>query len=188
MMDDHELRTTRLLLRRWREADRQPFASLNADPIVMRFYPAPLSRPESDAFIDRIETGFDEYGWGLWALELVETGEFLGYTGLSPVTFEAHFTPAVEVGWRLAAQHWGQGYATEAAIAALTFGFDTVGLAETVSFTTPTNTPSQRVMQRLGMHHDPIEDFDHPRLPDGHPLQRHVLYRITADEWRHHLA
>lgn len=175
-----ELRTERLTLRRWRDADRAPFAQMNADPRVMEFFPAPLSREESDALITRIEAGFDRHGFGLWALEVRETGEFIGFTGLAPPEFEAHFTPAVEVGWRLAAPAWGRGYATEAARAAIAFGFERAGLEEIVSMTSALNERSRAVMERLGMSRDPADDFDHPGIPAGHPLRRHVLYRLSA--------
>jgi len=171
--------TQRLLLRRWREEDRAPFAEMNADPRVMEFLPAPLDRTTSDALIDRIENDFDQFGYGLWAVELSTTGKFIGFTGLTLQTFDAAFTPAVEVGWRLARHAWGHGYATEAAQAAVKFGFDQVGLREIVSMTTVANTRSRNVMRRLGMTHDPAEDFEHPRLPTGHPLRQHVLFRLS---------
>lgn len=180
-----ELDTDRLLLRRWRQADREPFAALNADPEVMAHFPAPLSRAQSDQMIDRMEAAFERQGYGLWAIELRATGELLGFTGLNEVGFDAHFTPAVEVGWRLARPAWGFGYATEAARAALAYGFDAVGLEEIVSFTTVGNARSQAVMRRLGMTHEPADDFDHPNLPVGHPLRPHVLYRITAARFTH---
>lgn len=175
------LSTPRLLLRRWRDEDREPFAALNADPEVMRFFPSTMSREDSDAFVDRIETGFDQNGFGLWALEEVETGAFLGFTGIARVPFEAPFTPAVEIGWRLARAAWGHGYATEAARAALAHGFTEADLTEIVSFTSLPNTPSQAVMRRIGMSRG--SDFDHPRLPADHPLSRHVLYRLRRDDW-----
>jgi RimJ/RimL family protein N-acetyltransferase len=174
-----ELRTDRLTLRRWRAADRSPFAALNADPVAMEFLPTVLTRAESDAFVDRIEAAFDEGGWGLWAVEVTGDGTFAGYVGLWAAVFEADFTPAVEIGWRLAAAQWGRGYAPEAARAALTFGFEQLALDEIVSFTSVHNVRSQRVMQKIGMTTDPREDFDHPSLPDGHRLQRHVLDRIS---------
>lgn len=178
MAADAELRTERLLLRRWREEDREPFAALNADPAVMEFFPAPLSRRESDALLERIELGFERHGFGLWALELRESGEFIGFTGLAVPPFEAHFTPAVEVGWRLARSAWGRGYATEAARAALAQGFGPAGLEEIVSMTTVRNRRSRAVMERLGMTRDPADDFEFPTLPPGDPLRPHVLYRI----------
>jgi RimJ/RimL family protein N-acetyltransferase len=173
-----ELRTERLILRRWTPADLKPFAQLNADPEVMRYFPRVLSRAESDAVVERTEGFFDELGLGLWAVELPGTG-FLGFTGLSIPRFEAAFTPAVEVGWRLARQAWGYGYATEAARASLADGFGRVGLKEIVSFTAAVNRPSLAVMERLGMTHDPADDFDHPVLAEDSPLRRHVLYRTN---------
>lgn len=173
-----ELHTDRLLLRRWRDADREPFAALNADPRVMEHFPAVLSRKESDARIERITAHFVEHGFGVWAVEIPNVAPFIGFIGLSIPGFEAHFTPCVEIGWRLAANYWGHGYATEGARAALAFGFEKLGPAEIVSFTVPANLRSRRVMERLGMTHDPSEDFDHPLLPAGHPLCRHVLYRL----------
>ena len=179
-----ELRTERLLLRRWRDSDREPFAALNADPEVMEHFPGPMTREESDAFVDRIETHFSEHGFGLWAVEVVSTGSFAGFVGMLVPRFQAHFTPAVEVGWRLARQHWGHGYATEAARAGLTFGFEEKRLVEIVSFTVPQNARSRRVMERLGMTRDPEDDFDHPFFPGGHRLRRHVLYRLSRSSFR----
>jgi len=180
-----ELRTDRLLLRRWRAADRAPFAALNADPVVMEHFPARLTRAESDAFVDRIDATFDQRGYGLWAVEVVDDyssegdiAEFAGYVGLVLADFEADFTPAVEIGWRLAAAYWGRGYAPEAARAVVAFGFDTLALDEIVSFTAVENVRSQRVMQKIGMTRDLGEDFDHPKIPTGHRLARHVRYRI----------
>jgi len=175
-----ELRTERLLLRRWRDADLEPFAALNADPATMRFFPATLTREESDAHAERIGRQIEEEGWGLWAVEVPRDAAFAGFVGLARPGFEAHFTPAVEVGWRLARAHWGKGYATEAGRAALAFGFAELGLEEIVSFTSRANEPSWRVMERLGMSRDPADDFEHPRLPEGHPLRPHVLYRSRA--------
>ena len=172
------LDTARLILRRWRDSDREPFARINADPRVMEFFPSTLTRVESDALIDRAEENYARHGFGPNALELRATGELVGFTGLFVPAFEAHFTPCVEIGWRLAAEHWGKGLATEAARAVLDDAFTQLHLAEIVSFTATTNTRSQRVMKRLGMTHNPDEDFNHPDLPQGHPLQRHVLYRI----------
>lgn len=171
-----ELRTPRMLLRQWQETDREPFAEMNADPEVMEHFPGLLSRTESDAFADRLRAGLEERGWGLWAVEI--TGTFVGFVGLSLATFDAPFTPAVEIGWRLARPYWGQGLATEAARAVLDHAFGPLALDEIVSFTATTNLRSQRVMQKLGMHHDPADDFDHPALLEGHRLRRHVLYRI----------
>lgn len=178
------LRTDRLLLRPWRPDDRSAFARMNADPAVTEFLVAPLTREESDAFADRIEGGLAEHGFGLWAVEEAETGAFLGYAGLLRQSFRAPFTPAVEVGYRLARRAWGHGYATEAAQAALGFGFEQAALTEIVSMTAVGNSRSRRVMEKLGMTHDSRDDFDHPRIPDGHPLKRHVLYRISDAGWR----
>lgn len=176
-----ELRTERLLLRGWRDSDLDPFAALNADAETMRFFPAPLTRKESDALAERWRSGLEAEGWGLWAVEAPGTADFVGCVGLARPSFEAHFTPAVEVGWRLARSHWGKGYATEAARAALAHGFGALGLEEIVSFTSRRNEPSIRVMERIGMTRDPADDFDHPRLPAGHPLRPHVLYRARSD-------
>jgi RimJ/RimL family protein N-acetyltransferase len=182
-MSPASLRTERLLLRHWRPEDRAPFAAMNADPEVMEHFPAALARAESDAFVDRIEAAFAAHGFGLWALEVAHpgelSGEFIGFTGLSVPSFEAHFMPAVEIGWRLARPAWGHGYASEAARRALSAAFGDYGLPEVVSFTSVTNERSQAVMRRIGMTHDPADDFDHPRLPPGDRLQRHVLYRAV---------
>ena len=174
-MISHELRTDRLKLRRWLPADLEPFAAMNADPRVTEYLPTVLSREQSDAFVARAEAHFDEHGFGLWAVEI--EGSFAGFVGLSTPRFDAHFQPSVEIGWRFGAAHWGRGYATEGARAALAFGFETAGLAEIVSFTVPANARSRRVMEKIGMTHDPADDFDHPLLPEGHRLRRHVLYR-----------
>ena len=175
-----ELRTDRLRLRRWTDADRVAFAALNADPIVMEYFPSTLTGEQSNAFVDRAEATFEEQGFGLWVAEVTETSSFAGYVGLWPATFEAHFTPAVEIGWRFAKEFWGNGYATEGARAVLTDGFERVGIDEIVSFTARANEPSRRVMERIGMAHDPVDDFDHPTLEPGHRLERHVLYRISG--------
>ena len=174
-----EIRTARLLLRGWKDADRPPFAAVNADPAVMEHYPSPLSRAESDALADRIEAHFARHGFGLWAVEIPGVAPFAGYLGLSRPSFQAHFTPCVEIGWRLARDFWGKGYATEGARAVLSFAFGRLGLDEVVSFTVPANLRSRRVMERIGMIHSPSDDFDHPLLPEGHRLRRHVLYRIA---------
>ena len=172
------LTTARLLMRQWREEDKAPFAELNADPLAMEHFPSTLSREDSDAFVDRMHARLDENGWGLWALELRDTGEFLGFTGLAYFADGLPFAPATEIGWRLRRQHWGHGYATEAGAAARDHAFDVLALDELVSMTAATNVASQRVMQRLGMSHDPADDFEHPRVPDGHPTKPHVLYRL----------
>jgi RimJ/RimL family protein N-acetyltransferase len=179
---DCELQTERLRLRRWIDHDRAPFAELNADPIVMEFFPSTLSREESDAFVDRIEDHFDTHGFGLWAVELKNSCEFIGYVGLWPATFDAHFTPAIEVGWRIAERFWGSGLATEAASSVIDDGFDRLRLDEIVSFTSAVNVRSRRVMEKLAMTHEAGDDFDHPSIPSDDPLQRHVLYRLTRPQ------
>lgn len=173
-----QLTTERLLLRQWAESDLDPFAALNADLEVMEFFPAPLTRAESDALAERASADLDRQGYGLWAVQVRATGEFVGFTGLAWQTFPAHFTPALEVGWRLARAAWGHGYASEAAAAAIAHGFHTIDVDEIVSITARGNVPSRRVMERLGMAHDPADDFLHPRVPDGSPLKAHVLYRL----------
>jgi len=170
------IRTARLLLRRWAPEDREPFAAINADPRVSEFLPTPLSREQSDAFIDRIEVHFDQRGYGLWAVEIPGVTTLAGFIGLSTLPF----LPAPEVGWRLGPAYWGGGYATEGARATLAFGFETVGLDEIVSVTALDNIRSRRVMEKLGMSRDPSDDFDHPLLPEGHPLRNHVMYRIRG--------
>ncbi len=161
-----------------------PFAALNADTVVMEHFPTPLRRDESDELVDRIETGLRLRGWGLWAVEVPGTASFVGFVGLNPATFDAPFTPAVEVGWRLAREHWGHGYATEGAEAALAYGFDALALDEIVSFTTHGNTRSRRVMERLGMRRDPDDDFDHPGVAEGDRVRHHVLYRLDREHWQ----
>jgi RimJ/RimL family protein N-acetyltransferase len=177
-----ELRTERLLLRRWRPDDRAPFAALNADPRVMEHFPAMLSRQDSDAMAERIEAHFERHGFGFWAVEVLGVTEFAGFIGLAVPRFEAHFTPCVEIGWRLAVEHWGHGFATDGARAALQLGFRLLGLAQIVSYTIPDNIRSRRVMEKLGMSHEPADDFDHPLLPPDHPLRRHVLYRLAISD------
>jgi ribosomal-protein-alanine N-acetyltransferase len=153
------------------------------DPKVMEFLMPQTDRTAIDAIVGRVRAHFDTHGFGWWAAELKATGAFIGFVGLSYIPFEAHFTPAVEVGWRLASAHWGQGYASEGARASLDAAFTRLGLAEVVSITVPANTRSIRVMQRIGMRRDPADDFDHPRLKEGDPLRRHVLYRIDRARW-----
>ncbi len=171
--------THRLLLRDWRAEDLPAFAAMNADARVMEFFPKPLDRDESDARAAGIRDHFARRGFGLWAVEVRGVAGFIGFVGLSVPQFEAHFTPCVEVGWRLAHEHWGFGYATEAARAALDFGFQRLALAEIVSYTVPANRRSRAVMERIGMTRTPADDFDHPALPEGHRLRRHVLYRAA---------
>jgi RimJ/RimL family protein N-acetyltransferase len=180
----HHLQTERLVLRRWHEDDRDAFAALNADPLVMEHFPEPLTRERSDLMLDAIDTALEENGFGIWAVEELRSGALIGFAGLAKVSFLAHFTPAVEVGWRLTPSAWGHGFATEAATAALDYGFTTIRLAEVVSFTTTTNRRSIAVMERLAMTHDPAEDFTHPQIAGSNPLSRHVLYRISAERWR----
>ncbi len=150
----------------------------------MEFFPDPLTRGESDAFVDRIETGFAEHSFGVWAVEEISTGEFIGFAGLLHQTFEASFTPAFEIGYRFARYAWGHGYANEAAQEAVRFGFESAGLGEIVSMTAVGNVRSRAVMHKLGMTHRSDDDFNHPRIPDGHPLKRHVLYRLTIERWQ----
>jgi RimJ/RimL family protein N-acetyltransferase len=179
-----ELETERLRLRHWRTEDREPFARMNGSPEVMEFFPGRLTRTESDALVERIEAHSAEHGFAPWAAELRGESTFIGYVGLAVPQFEAHFTPSVEIGWRLARAYWGLGLATEGARAAVHYAFTALELPEVVSFTTEGNLRSRRVMEKLGMTHDAREDFDHPGLPEGHPLRRHVLYRLRKDAWR----
>jgi ribosomal-protein-alanine N-acetyltransferase len=173
-----ELHTPRLLLRRWRPEDRLPFFQMNADPRVMEHFLSPFTKEESDAMVDRIEAHFAQHGYGFWAVELVGIAPFVGFVGLAVPRITAHFTPCVEIGWRLAHQVWGQGIAVEAAQAALRYGFETLQLKEIVAYTVPANLRSRRVMEKLGMTYNPEDDFDHPLIPEGHRLRRHVLYRV----------
>ena len=175
--DIPELRTARLVLRAFRDADRAPFAAMNADPAVMEHFPSTLDRAASEALVDRIGDRWRRDGHGLWAVERREDGAFLGFTGVARL----EYLPVPEIGWRFAQFAWGQGYATEAAKAALSFAFETLGLTEIVSVTTVRNRRSMAVMERLGMHRDPVDDFLHPNLPEGHPLRPHVLYRLTRE-------
>lgn len=175
--DAASLATPRLILRRWREADRQPFAAINADPRVGEFLLGPLPRAMSDSLIERYEAQFERDGISLWAVERCEDARLIGIAGLQPVPFETHFTPAVEIGWHFAPEAWGHGYATEAAAAAREHAVALKGLGEVVSFTVPGNLRSQRVMQRLGFKRDLAGDFNHPRLPPQHPHSLHWLYR-----------
>ena len=187
-----ELRTGRLLLRQWRDEDLDPWAELNADPEVMEHFPSVLSREDSDALAARCREHLTAHGWGLWAVEVPGVTPFIGWVGLARPAFEARFTPAVEVGWRLGRRWWGHGYASEAARASLdhAFGplaldhaFGPLALDEVVSFTSVRNERSQAVMRRIGMTRDPRDDFGHPRIEEGHPLRPHVLYRISRARW-----
>ncbi len=179
-MSDQFVRTDRLLLRTWRQEDLEPFAALNADPEVMECLPKLLDRQESDDLAARLRDQFETRGYGRWAVEVPGVAPFIGFVGLACVDFPAPFTPCVEIGWRLAREHWGKGYASEAARASIRFGFEKLGLEEIVSFTVPHNVRSRAVMERIGMTRSPEEDFDHPVLPAGHKLRRHVLYRIRC--------
>jgi RimJ/RimL family protein N-acetyltransferase len=170
--------TDRLILRAWRDADREPFAAMNADPEVMRYFPSTLTREDSDRQVDRIVERTASRGFGFWAVEIPGVAEFAGFIGLSVPGFEAPFTPCVEIGWRLARPFWNQGYATEGAHAARRYGFETLGVTEIVAFTAVGNAPSRRVMDKIGMTRDPEGDFDHPFVPVGHPHRRQVLYRV----------
>jgi RimJ/RimL family protein N-acetyltransferase len=172
------LETERLVLRQWQETDREPFRRINADPRVMGFFPGTLSAGESDALVDRIERHFEQHGFGLWAAELRADQSLIGFVGLAAPTFEAAFTPCVEIGWRLSAHYWGQGLATEAAREVVRYAFGELRLESLVSLTVPANIRSRRVMEKIGMTRDPRDDFNHPNLPEGHPLRRHVLYRL----------
>ena len=175
--------TPRLRLRPWRDEDLPAFAELGADPRVMEHFPGTLSRAESDVLAARIRDHFVRRGFGFWAAELPGLAHFIGFVGLAVPLFETHFTPCVEIGWRLAVAHWGKGYASEAASAAVAHGFGPLGLEEIVAFTVPANTRSRRVMERLGMQQSSADDFEHPSLPEGHPLRPHVLYRLRRADW-----
>ncbi len=177
-------KTERLVMRPWREADLAPFAALNSDPYVMEYMRKPLSRVESDEMVAKICDGLDENGFGLWAVEVQGGAPFIGFVGLSIPNFQTHFMPCVEVGWRLAREHWGKGYATEAGRRALKLGFEDFDLDEIVSFTTVGNGRSRAVMERLGLSRDPADDFNHPTLPPDHPIYPHVLYRISKADWK----
>lgn len=180
------LRTPRLLLRPWRDDDLPSLTALNADPRVMEYFPAPLTPAESSAMLERLRAHFDRHGFGMWAVEEqapAGASGLVGLVGLAVCNFEAHFTPCVEVGWRLLPESWGRGYATEAAAAALDFGFVTLSLSEIVAFTAVRNLRSRAVMERLGMSRSPEDDFDHPKVPEGHPLRRLVLHRMQRARW-----
>jgi RimJ/RimL family protein N-acetyltransferase len=186
MSDVATLSSGRLCLRRWRDADRDAFAVMNSDARVMQFFANSLSREESDAMVDRIKEHFGDRGFGLWAVEVPGVASFIGFAGLTVLAappFAARCTPCVEVGWRLAYEHWGRGYATEGARLALGYAFEALAVPEVVSFTSVINLRSRAVMERLGMRRDPADDFDHPRLPEGHPLRRHVLYRLDSNSY-----
>jgi RimJ/RimL family protein N-acetyltransferase len=177
------LSSGRICLRRWRDEDREAFAAMNSDARVMEFFRSRLSRVESDGMIDGIQKHFSEREFGLWAIEVPGVAPFIGFAGLTVARFGAPFTPCVEVGWRIAFEHWGRGYATEAARLALGYGFGILALSEVVSFTSAMNHRSRAVMERLGMRRDPAEDFDYSSFPEGHPLRRHVIYRLDSGSY-----
>jgi RimJ/RimL family protein N-acetyltransferase len=176
--------TPRLLLRPWRDSDHAPFSAMSADPEVMEFFPERLSREESDQVIARIQAHQEKHGFCFFAAEVVRKAAFIGFVGIQYVPFEAGFTPAVEIGWRLARPYWNRGLATEAAQAVLNYSFETLRLEQIVSYAVSGNMRSRRVMEKINMRHDHAGDFDHPLLPDGHSLRRHVLYRLRRSEWR----
>ena len=180
MSDLVQLSSGGICLRPWRDEDPESFAAMNSDTRVMEFFRSTLSRVQSDAMVDGIQKHFTKHGFGLWAIEVAGVAPFVGFAGLAVPEFNAHFTPCVEVGWRLALEHWGHGYATEAARLALDYGFSTCAFSEVVSFTSATNRRSRAVMERLGMRRDPADDFDYPLMPEGHPLRPHVLYRLSS--------
>ncbi len=176
--DENTIKTERLVLRQWKEGDLEPLARMNADPLVMEFFSSALTREESAVRWERYRKHIQEQGWGLWAVSVQGGADFIGWLGLWPIGFEAHFTPAIEVGWRLLPEFWGRGYATEGARAAIRDGFERLKLEEIVATTVPANFRSRRVIEKLGMQYESRGDFDHPLVPDGHPLKRHVLYRM----------
>lgn len=176
--------TQRLILRPWLEKDFDDFSRLNADPKVTELLTGPLTLEESTQMMERIGAHFTRHGFGLYAAELKETEQLIGFIGLAVPGFAAHFTPCVEISYRLFPQFWNQGLATEGAKKILEFGFIDLELPEIVSFTVPQNHASRRVMEKLGMSRKPQEDFEHPLLPNGHPLQRHVLYRLSREVWQ----
>jgi ribosomal-protein-alanine N-acetyltransferase len=180
-MGEFRLETARLALRDWHEADRAPFAAMNADPVVMEFFPNPLTAAQSDALVDNFQAELEESGYCPWAVEELSTGAFIGFVGLHAVPAYLPFAPGAEVGWRLTRPYWGRGYATEAGAAAVQFGFGPLDMDRILSFTAVVNLRSRRVMERLGMSRDEADDFDHPNIAPGHPLRPHVLYsRSTA--------
>ncbi len=181
-----ELRTPRVLLRQWKDSDLDAWAAMNADPAVRRYFPSVLDRAQAQGEADRIRASIAQRGWGMWALEVPGLHAFAGFVGLNLPGFEAPWMPAVEIGWRLSPSAWGQGYASEGAAAALDFAFTDLQLPQVVAMSVPTNGPSHRVMERIGMVRDAEADFDHPRVPDGSPLKRHILHRTTPQQWHQH--
>ena len=177
------LRTRRLILRQWKDSDLLPFAKMNADHRVMEFMLGKMTKEETCQSIEGIKKHFDAHGFGRWAVELTESGKFIGFVGISIPPYTLPFSPCVEIAWRICPEEWGRGYAPEAAKEVLRDGFERVGLEEIVSFTTLTNLKSRRVMEKLGMQHCPDQNFDHPMVPEGHRLRRHVLYRMGKSDW-----
>lgn len=176
--------TQRLHLRNWLSTDADPFYAINQDPLVYEYLKGPMTMDEVRDFIDRMQQQFTLGGYTLWAVEEKSSGAMMGFVGLNHTDWPAHFTPAVEIGWRLGSQYWGKGYATEAAKAVLSYAFEALSLTELVSLTAVANQRSRRVMEKIGMTHDPADDFNHPKLPADHPLLRHVLYRLHRDDAR----
>lgn len=177
--------TSRLILRQWKSEDALPFYHLNSDAEVMRYFPQCLSREQSDAVIKRLTDMIDEKDWGFWAAERKDNGEFIGFVGLLAQSEQSEipFTPFVEIGWRLSRANWGAGFASEAALGALSYAFCQIGVEAVYAFTALDNQPSRKVMERIGMQNTG-RDFNHPKLESGHPLQRHCLYRISLNEWK----
>ncbi|WP_438864427.1 GNAT family N-acetyltransferase [Neptunicella sp.] len=180
------LETDRLILRQWQASDRQPFADLNADPDVTEFFPAPFSATQSDEGIQRYQDGISQRGWGFWAVERKQQGDFIGFVGMQPIPDILPVEPGVEIGWRLAKHSWRQGYASEAAKACLQFAFVKLDLPQIFSFTAVANAPSQAVMHKIGMR-NMQQNFINPKVPQGHPLAEHVLYKITVEQWQSHI-
>jgi 3-dehydroquinate dehydratase/shikimate dehydrogenase len=181
---NNPIQTERLILRPWKDEDLEPLAKLNVDPRVTAYFPGLKTREESDASVKFMSNHFERCGWGFWAVSLIQTSEFIGFIGLREIYFKTDFTPAVEIGWRLAFNYWGKGYATEGALASLRYGFEKLKLEKIVSYTAAQHMKSRAVMERIGMHHHPKDDFDHPRLPENYPFRRQVLYQLTANQWQ----
>lgn len=178
----HTIATERLILRPWKETDLEPFAKMNADPKVMEFFPSTFSKEQSNSIARRYIEKMEDKGWGIWAVTAKDVSDFIGMIGLNQIEFSAPFTPAVEVAWRLDSNYWGFGYAPEGATACLEFGFNTLKLEEIVAFTYVNNFRSQKVMEKIGMHHDPEGDFDHPRIEESSPVRKQVLYRLKGNK------
>ena len=181
-LDPVKIKTKRLLLRQWREEDKSIFASINSDPEVMEYYPKVLNTTESNEMAHKLETLISQKGWGFWAVEKIKNKQFIGFVGLHEPTYDLPVTPCVEIGWRIGKKHWGHGYATEAATAALDFAFNSLDLEQVYSFTSVTNKRSWSVMKRLGMVNT-NQNFNHPLITEDSPLKEHYLYRITRSQW-----